>query len=422
MNAEASVCLAHPTGNTFSRALIKELESQALLHSFHTTIGFTGDSAVNRFLPKKMRRELGRRTFETQDPSRLYTYPCLELFRHLVAQLGWRQAYQHENAVFSFDRVAQDFDKKVSRFLEKNAATIQLVYAYEDAALESFRVAQAQGIHRIYDLPIAYWKTASTLLSEERERCPEWAFSLVGVDDSVAKRERKDAELALAECVVCPSAFVADSLPSAVRSYIPIHVIPFGSPQSKTSVSRIDCNPNRPLKLLFAGTLGQRKGLGDLFAAMRLLNRSDVELHLIGTLLEDISVYRKHYAGFIYEPTRPHAEMLELMGSCDVLVLPSIVEGRALVMQEALSMGLPLIITPNTGGADLVNDGAAGFLVPIRSPEAIAEKIAWFADNREQLESMRSACIYKAQELSWRAYQTRLSGIIHQMLSKSAVR
>ena len=58
----------------------------------------------------------------------------------------------------------------------------------------------------------------------------------------------------------------------------------------------------------------------------------------------------------------------------DALILPSIIEGRALVQQEALSCGLPIITTPNAGGADLIEEGMTGHLVPIRSPEIIAEK------------------------------------------------
>ena len=46
----------------------------------------------------------------------------------------------------------------------------------------------------------------------------------------------------------------------------------------------------------------------------------------------------------------------------DALVLPSIVEGRALVQQEALSCGLPIIVTPNTGGEDLIEEGTTGYL------------------------------------------------------------
>ena len=48
---------------------------------------------------------------------------------------------------------------------------------------------------------------------------------------------------------------------------------------------------------------------------------------------------------------------------------------EALVQQEALSCGIPIIVTPNAGGEDLIVDGITGHLVPIRSPEKIAEKV-----------------------------------------------
>jgi glycosyltransferase involved in cell wall biosynthesis len=92
------------------------------------------------------------------------------------------------------------------------------------------------------------------------------------------------------------------------------------------------------------------------------------------------------------------------MRGCDVFCLPSIVEGRALVMQEAMSQGLPLIITPNTGGEDLIDEGVTGFLVPIRRPDEIAFKIAWFSDNRAALPEMSRAAQVKASQLTWEAY------------------
>jgi glycosyltransferase involved in cell wall biosynthesis len=55
------------------------------------------------------------------------------------------------------------------------------------------------------------------------------------------------------------------------------------------------------------------------------------------------------------------------MKAHDALVLPSIVEGRALVQQEALSCGLPIIVTPNAGGEDLVEEGFNRAPCPIRS-------------------------------------------------------
>ena len=98
------------------------------------------------------------------------------------------------------------------------------------------------------------------------------------------------------------------------------------------------------------------------------------------------------------------AQVMQLMQTCDVLALPSLVEGRALVQQEALACGLPLIVTTNAGGADLVEEGVTGFLVPVRSAEKIAEKIAWFADHRDSLPALRDAARRKAAEYSWDGY------------------
>jgi glycosyltransferase involved in cell wall biosynthesis len=98
------------------------------------------------------------------------------------------------------------------------------------------------------------------------------------------------------------------------------------------------------------------------------------------------------------------------MRTCDVFVLPSIVEGRALVQQEAMACGLPLIATKNAGGDDLIEDGVTGFLVPIRSPEALAEKISWCAANRGSISGMGIAAQRRAAELTWRSYGEKVLG------------
>jgi len=68
----------------------------------------------------------------------------------------------------------------------------------------------------------------------------------------------------------------------------------------------------------------------------------------------------------------PHPLILEQMRQHDVLVLPSLFEGYALVINEALSQGLPVIATANSGATEAVRDGVEGFIVPIRSSQAIA--------------------------------------------------
>jgi glycosyltransferase involved in cell wall biosynthesis len=90
------------------------------------------------------------------------------------------------------------------------------------------------------------------------------------------------------------------------------------------------------------------------------------------------------------------------------LVLPSIVEGRALVQQEAMACGLPLIVTRNAGGEDLIVEGKTGFLVPTGAPAAIAEKIVWFLQHRPQLPAMSAAARAKAAELTWPEYGEKI--------------
>ena len=156
--------------------------------------------------------------------------------------------------------------------------------------------------------------------------------------------------------------------------------------------------------MLFAGALTQRKGLADLFAAMKLVDSKRIELVVMGSLLRPLRWYRERCAYFVYQPPRPHGEVLRLMQNCEVFVLPSIVEGRALVQQEAMACGLPVIATRNAGADDAIVDGETGFLVPIRSPDAIAEKINWCAANRPLVNGMGIAARNRAAEFTWRAY------------------
>lgn len=389
----ASVLVSHPTGNTFSRALIEALWKEGALARFVTSLALPQLDHLPA--PAGIRAELRRRHFAI--PSKLIaSHPGRELARLACQRLGI--PVTHEEGWCSVDAIYASLDRYCARLLDRAPATLRAVYGYEDGALETFTRAGQLGLKRFYDLPIAYWETARRLVEQEAERLPEWVPTMGALHDSARKTARKTAELELADAIVCPSDFVLESLPAAARARA--IVAPFGSPPARPPVPR---KPG-PLRVLFAGSMTQRKGLADVFAAMRLLERSDIELVVFGSPIAPMEFYRRQYADFRHVGPRPHGEVLRLMETCDLLLLPSIVEGRALVQQEAMSCGLPLIITPNTGGGDLVVEGRTGFLVPIRSPEAIAGRLDWVARHREALESMREETRALAAERSWANY------------------
>lgn len=393
----SQIILSHPTGNANVRQVLQALDDEIRLHRFVTSLGWSQTTLESLPLPRKLQRVLGRRSYRTLT-SKIKCYPCRELLRQLGVTI---------NGFSDISSVYQYLDQHVAASLTE-AMQVQAVYCYEDGALATFRRARELGIRCIYDLPIAYWKTSRRILEEEAERLPDWKHTLGSIDDSMQKCARKDEELTLADCVICPSQFVADSIPQEISACKPVHITPFGSPLIDATKP---CQPNRRLKVLFAGSMSQRKGLADLMSAMRLLDSSVFELHVMGSLIAPMDFYQKQCPCFFYHNTRPHTAVLELMRTCDIFVLPSLVEGRALVQQEALACGLPIIVTANAGAEDLVSDGKAGFLVPIRSPKAIAEKLQCLADDRDLLAAMSKAAIDKAATITWESYRRQISEI-----------
>lgn len=448
------ILFSHPTGNNNAREAATAIYDAGLLFELHICVAACGGNIFDWLASLPGMATIRRRSYASRLRGVIRTHPWREACRLIVKQVGFTSLSTHESGFCCVDSVYQNFDRAVSRRISNiggatigkvgcgNSSRLAGVYCYEDGALATFRAAKASGMSCLYDLPIAYWRTARGLLAQEAERWPAWEPTLVGTRDSAAKCDRKDEELELADAIFCPSAFVKNSLTDEVLHHKSIHVIPFGSPLSPPSNSVDNCDSSafestyskvvvrkRPLKVMFAGSMTQRKGLADLFAAMRLLTESaNVELHVMGSPVLPIEFYRTQYSSFTYHHTRSNDQVLELMQTMDVFCLPSIVEGRALVMQEAMSQGLPLIITPNTGGEDLIDvtnsfestlgsgtvygRGQTGFLVPIRSAELIAASIDWCSTHREELSSMRQAAITKSREYTWSSYGVRIVNAI----------
>lgn len=414
------IFLSHPTGNRNVRAVLDSFDKAGMLAGFSTTVAANATSPWLKFLPGSLRQEWLRRSYPALSV-KVRTRPILELSRLLLPKAGLATLTRNESNLASIDAVYRDLDKSFAKSLPDilQEQPFDAVYAYEDGAYHTFKMAKRLGLKCIYDLPIAYWETSRKLLLEESERLPAWSLTLGGgIQDSSEKLKRKTIELELADVVVGPGSFVKDSLPAWSHNKKVI-MSPFGTPEGYGSsfTARETKDIRRPLRVLFVGSMGQRKGLGDLFNAVKMFSPQEVELVVLGLPLAPMDFYKSQLKNFTYENSRPHHQVLELMRSCDVFCLPSIVEGRALVMQEAMSQGLPLIITENTGGADLVQEGGTGFLVPIRSPEAIAEKISWFLNNRSAITSMGNLARFHAATYSWENYGT---SIVKQLSEKKS--
>ncbi|MBY0359177.1 MAG: glycosyltransferase family 4 protein [Candidatus Obscuribacterales bacterium] len=394
------------------------LAEASLLQSFHTTLAFSKNDVFIRLLNNGLKSQFLRRTFPINH-NLIITHPAREFCRLALQRVGAKFLPAEENSPFSIDSVGRDFDRSVAHYLTesltKSHHDIKAVYGYEDFSYQTFKTAKNFGLKTMYELCIPFWQTTNSILKEEAERLPEWAQTIRGLKDSSFKLERKTKELELADTILCISNFVERSIPPELKKNKNCLVVDFGCPDIAPPPLR-QANKQAPLRLLFAGTLTQRKGLADIFAACKLLKRKDIELIVMGAPAADMDFYRKQFPEFIYEPPGPQARVFEIMRHCDVFVLPSLSEGRGLVQLEAMANRMPLITTANATGDDLIQEGKTGFLVPIRSPESLAEKFNWFADHRDETAAMGNQARDSVLNWSWSRYRQQIVAAAKQVI------
>src|SRR4029077_11809254 len=193
-----------------------------------------------------------------------------------------------------------------------------------------------------------------------------------------------------------------------------IDLIRYGAPSLVPQIRK----PVGPLKLLFVGSLGQRKGLSYLLEAITLL-KTPVQLTLLGRKTANNCRPLEMAVGqHRWIPTLHHAGVLREMHEHDLLVFPSLFEGFGLVVLEAMAQGTPVITTAHTCGPDVIDDGIDGFIVPVRSAEAIAEKIELLNADRERLTSMKDAARHKAEAHRWETYRERLVMMAQEVMAE----
>jgi starch synthase len=418
------ILMSHPLGNANVRNAALALSDAGLLAELWTCLQWRPGHYMERLIPRRFVRELSRRSFPVTVRGRIHLAPWREAGRLLASHLpGGDWLTRHEAGWCSVDAVFQGLDARAARRVEaliERGASLSGVYCYEDGAAATFKVAAQAGYKRFYDLPIGYWRAGQAIFEEEAERTPDWGPTLTGRADSAAKLARKDEELQLADAVIVASSFTRQTLLSAPSFRAPVHVIPYGAPTA-AAPSAEDPQPpasGRKLRVLFAGSLGQRKGLSYLLAAIRPL-AAHVELTLLGgKMASDCAPLEAAVRQHRWIPSLPHAEVLAEMARQDVLVFPSLFEGFGLVILEAMSRGLPVIATPHTAAPDLIADGTEGFIIPIRSPAAITEKLELLLRDPARLAAMKVAARKKAEALSWQTYRSRLAAVVLKTLGQ----
>jgi len=227
--------------------------------------------------------------------------------------------------------------------------------------------------------------------------------------------ERCVAEYEEADAITVPSQFARRSFLQHGIADEKVFVCPYGVDLSEFQP---DVKRDNTFRVIHVGQITTRKGIGYLLRAVEpLVKNQRVELWLVGEIDPLIRPLLDQYSSiFEYKGICPRRDLWQLYTQSSVLVLASVEEGLALVQAQAMACGLPVIATTNTGAEDLFTDGVEGFIVPIRSPEAIREKLQWLMDNSEQRDQMARAALERVKSIGgWNRYGERVESVYKEL-------
>lgn len=401
------ILISHSRGNENTRNVVYGLYNANLLYSYIVSVAVYRCDWFYRFLHFKPFAIFLRRELPSYLKKRTTTFPYMELCCQISNKLRLKWLTKFESSLYSFYSVSQYIDKKSSRFLRKHSNEIDAVYCFEDEALNTFGEARALGKICIYDLPIGYWRSLHQLLGAEKDINPQWAVTMGGLNDSKTKLEKKDKELGLADYIFVASSFTKKSLSLFPGKLPSIYVVPYGFPPVNDNRSYPSLD-KRKIKLLYVGSLTQRKGISYMFDAVKGLE-NDYELTIVGGGdLDECRVLKESLQHYHYFPSLPHDKILKLMSESDIFLFPSLFEGFGLVITEAMSQGTPVITTERTCGPDVITNGEDGWIVNAGDSMAIRRLLENLKDDKELIIQVGKNARERARRWPWNAYQEEM--------------
>lgn len=304
--------------------------------------------------------------------------------------LRWLRGWEY------WDRVSLD------AYAARTLPEADVFVGLSGCGLATGREARRRSMRYVCDRGSTHIRHQHESMLEEHRR---WGLPWAGIDPRIVERE--EAEYALADLITVPSAHVRQTF---LRRGVPadkVRVLPYGvdlerfQPVAEPAEGRLD--------LLFVGGVSLRKGIPYLLQAYAAVDHPRKSLTIAGAA-EPAVVQAMQARGWLTDDVRllghvPQPQLRQWMSRSHALVLPSIEEGLALVMAQALACGCPVVATHATGAADLYEDGVQGCIVGERDVAALAERLQALADEPGLQARMRAAALAGvAGRGGWAAY------------------
>lgn len=377
-----------------------------ILDAYFTPLAATADEmSTIRSIPTAVGRALAKEIQRREVPQDL---PASALRRtatlsELLTVAASRARAPHRLQRALADRRDAAFDRGVSSRIAPDAAAVYLTYG---AALRSLLAARTNGVRTLLQFATHHHAFAERTLTAELTRVPEYAPTMQFHNPSVARKRLLNAEITHADRVVVLSDF---SKATFVDAGVAPEKIVVATPgvDSQRFKPAPGASPRQNFRVLFVGPLTQRKGLSYAVDGFEAAAIPGSELLLVGTPWRGCSPWagRRRVQ---HLPWVTSAELPPIYASGTVLVLPSLEDGFGRVVLEAMASGIPAIVTPAVGAADVITDGVDGYVVPVRDPSAIAERLTGLFSDPNAASEMGRAARRTAEKYTWSRYGAQI--------------
>lgn len=363
---------------------------------------------IERYLPPPFKARVGREFRRRFNPdlnaANVRHFGLEEWFESLARRMRLRRLAARLNHVGN-----ARFARRVIELAGREPADV--LWGYNGSSREVFRWARGKGIRCVLDQTTIHPRSFNRIMADAHKDFPDYfcAGGSVRDDDFIAQQ---DEEMALADVVVCGSAYCAETMRENGCAPQKIRILPYGfddrlfpdDPPRRAPLA------GRAVNFLFVGTVAPGKGIPYLLEAFARVPASDATLTLVGQLAIPAATLRRFAGRVRHIGQLPRTEVIEHFRAADCFIFPSLFEGGGIVLYEAAAAGLGIVQTRFCG--DGVRGGANGVSLEQVTVENVLGAIRTILDDREMLARWQQASWHMRGERSWSVYRRAIRELI----------
>ncbi|MCK1353552.1 glycosyltransferase [Bradyrhizobium sp. CW7] len=403
----------HP-GTQHSWQTARALQSTGQLGWYLTSIYWQPDrfpyklaNAMPRSMRKRAEYEFSRYHHPDLDPSKVHATNSFEWWRRAASRAGSRGL-----ATILARLSDASMGPPVAKLARRHP--VRAVWGYDNVALEGFLAAKKGGALCVLDRTVGHPTVYNRIMDEVYEQYREFFVS-----DEYKKRswviDRVNREHELADLVLVGSDFCKSTLLDPDVQSISnekLRVLPYCYDNVFFFNGRIrKREAGRPVRFLFTGQAGPRKGIHLVLRVFEKLPLNAATLTIVGSLEIPKEVFARYRDRIDYHPTVPRDQVRSFMERSDYLVFPSYFEGAALVINEAMAMGLGVIQSARTH----VPQPNSPLVMKEVSEAELTRCVHTAIDQIHLLEELSVDGIERAREFTFDAYAQRVTQLIESV-------